>query len=192
MDALRGQIVAHAMFSELEKIARSAPSALLGAASKAITDPSELAHAFQSLESLRGAANPDLLQKLRPGTGSLFEAIGDRARNFMASRNARRGAVAQLGAMRPPMSGFKNQLEEADSLRRMGAIRDAERSIHGPGLFNRAPTQAPGFFQQAQGVAAGAGRNTSLRNVAFGAGAGAAGLLAAQHYMSQPQQDMAY
>lgn len=192
MEALRGQLVAHSMFSELEKIAKSVPGGMLGAVSKTISDPRDLAHAFQSLESLRGAANPDLLQKLRPGTGSFFEAVGDKAKNFLGSLNAKRKATSQLAGMRPPTSGFANQLEEADALRRMGAIREAERGIHGPGLFGRTPTASPGFFQQAGSVAAGAGRNTSLRNVAFGAGAGATGLLAAQYYMNQPSDQMAY
>lgn len=163
----RGRLVAQVFYSELEKIAASA---------------GDIASLLLQNRALREAAKPDLIQKLKPGTGSLFEAVGDRFRGWKAGRLAESEArkdLSNIVAQNNP-NAAKTIQEQNEALRRIGEVRAAERQIY--------DTSTPSFFgaKKAPEPAQSKGIST-LKNVAFGVGAGAAGLGGLQMYLNSRQ-----
>ncbi len=176
------RLVEQSFYSELSKIAG--------------VTPSEIVSSFRESQALRQAARPDLLQKLRPGTGSLVKAVGQRitgaVEGLRTSSKATRGLEEIMQGTRP--GAAKNIHEENAALRTQGAVREAERQLHGPGLTGKEPGQQPkpSFFSGKPSASTSPTQHATLRNIAFGAGAGTVGVLGAQHYIKSKQQQQTY
>lgn len=171
-----GRFIAQAFYTELEKIAYA-------------MHPGDIAKLVSENAALRKAARPDLLQKLRPGTGSLFEAIGDRVKGAVGGMRTKGKATEALSGMARDANpeAAKNIFEQNEALKRLGSVREAERALHGPGLTGvERPPAGGGFFGGMPSPSKG--QHSTLRNVAFGAGLGAGGLAAGQMYLNSTQE----
>jgi hypothetical protein len=175
---VRGRLIAHTFFSELEKIAFASD----------IPTPADIAERVNTTNALRQQADPDLLQKLRPGTGSFFQALKDKAQNQWRKHMLKSEGQTALDNLRPSLGKGLNFEDEARALRQMGEIRAAEKALHGSG--GKSPFD---YFRRTAADAASSSPRP-LRNLAFGVGLGAAGLLAGQHYLRKrrEQQEMGY
>lgn len=175
----RGRLVAQVFYSELEKIARSSTAG-------------EIASLLMENRALREAAKPDLIQKLKPGTGSFFGAVADRFRGWKAGRNTEglaQEALADIVSQNNPNAARSIQ-EQNEALRRLGEVRAAEQQIYAP----RTPSAVSGtsfFGSSSPQVPASSGMST-LKSVGFGVGAGAAGLGALQMYLNNRNAEPTY
>lgn len=190
----RGRLVAQVFFTELEKISASRTQKIVDV----VLQNRELARQLE----------PDLVEKLRPGTGSFLYALLDRrAARKIDSSVADRG-LSELDEMRRKLmknlESTNDQRRRNRILNRLIEIKGAQQQVRsGRAKFDwnsGAPSPSPIPVTPPPPVAPPvtppvappvtppvAFGPSGARNIAFGAGLGAAGLLGTQYYMNQPE-----
>lgn len=184
---MRGRLVAQAFFSEFEKIAKSRAA--------------HIADVVLENRTLAKQLEPDLWEKLKPGTGSFFEALRDRSKARGYDTELTDRAMKDLRRMRSSLdpSAAKTPKQRAAMMRQLIDIQNAEDRLRSrTGSFSGgwgspkpdappppptpAPTPTPAPPEPPRG-------SPALRNLAVGTGLGAAGILGAQYYLSpgEPQ-----
>jgi len=167
---LHGRVVAQAFFLELEKIA--------------MADPMDIVHGLRANQALRSAASPSLVQKLKPGTGSFFGAVKDKVRLHLKGRNVRKSAIKDLDSASKYTPGA-DDIEDNANLARAARGREAEHELHGkPGESS--------FFGGKKKKEPVRGHRARLRDLAFGAGIGGAGVIGTSMYLKGGQAEPGY
>jgi len=178
----RGRLVAQAFYTELEKISSDRVRRIVDV----VNQNRDLARRLE----------PDMAEKLKPGTGSLFFAWLDRKKARKLSTEVENRAVADIKRMRADLMRDLSSAsadERLDRMKKLVRLKEAEDEVrYGTSGFKGGwgTSQQPAVAQtptpQVPEAAVPAPPSTA-RNIAFGAGLGAAGLLGAQYYLSQPQ-----
>lgn len=180
---LRGQVIAHSFYSELEKIATW-------------VEADDLARAALANRAARQAAKPDLVQKLKPGTGSLFKAVGERFKLHRTGKKLDARVQGGLDQLRNPGAEADPELEQlyrdlkkdTDALGSAARVRKAENKLYGQDTASRPPPSPESVHPGKEETP----RSSRVRNVAFGTGLGAAGVLGGQYYLKRKQQEPVY
>lgn len=161
------------MYDELEKIAGK-------------LDPTQIVGAVAENLSLRKGNMNSLRELMQPGR-SLVGGLAENFRNWRGGRKVKSEAFKELSKLRSSLdpSKAKTLAEQNEVLSNLAKVRSAERGLADV-VGSKAPK--PSFFATPQASPA---KGSALRNIAFGAGLGAAGLGALQYKLNHPSDPYA-
>lgn len=141
--------------------------------------------------NLRREASPTWGQLVRPGP-SLFGGAADKLYLWRTGKKVKRQAFRELANTRKDanLEGARTLGEQNDALSKIIETRKAERALQNGGGGGE-----KGLFSREDGKPTSSitgGKGRQLRNLMFGAGVGGAGVLAAQHQLSQGGGEAGY
>ena len=167
-------VIAKALYDELQKIAYT-------------LSPEELAGAVKANLSARKAGRMSMGEMASLNGRSAVGGMVENVKSWLGGRRVKKDALRELAERRKALnpSAAKNIGEQNERLKEIANIRGAEREIAGARGTDEGKRS---FFSSGSSPK----KSSSLSNVAFGAGLGAAGLLGGQKYLASRQQEPQY